>query len=200
MPYGQVLHEGDALALRCFSDDCSWLRARGQDCFAQRVVIMAIDNSGVPTKSFKFCIQRVEAICFFSQSSLLQSISVNDARQAGQFLVSGKHNCFPIAAFLELTVPGDNVSIPIGIYDSRPNRHSHRYRQTMPEWSSARFNTGKFGAGRVTVETGITLRKSHQLVMRQEAIQSHGRIQRHRRVTLTHDQPVTIGPLRSFGI
>src|SRR5215831_16955643 len=107
MPLDLVLHEGDAASLTRIRDDTvrpSFFKRHRTEHLEQRADIVTVDLPHSPTEGAPFVTQGIERDGLFRARALLQAVSVDDHDEIIQLVLRGSHSCFPVAAFLKLTV------------------------------------------------------------------------------------------------
>ena len=75
--------------------------------------VVAVDLGHFPAESFELRTQRREIVRVGQGCALLEAVVIDDQRKIVELELGGRHDRFPVGAFLHLAVTGDDVGMVV---------------------------------------------------------------------------------------
>ena len=120
MPACLIFHERDALALDGLRKDHGRLALDGRrfrEGSLDAVEIMAVDRNDVAAERFELLVLRFGRHDVRRLAVDLEAVDVDDGAEVVEFILRGRHHCFPYLAFRDLAVAEDRVDTVILFVD-----------------------------------------------------------------------------------
>ena len=204
MPFDPVFDERDAAALVRARDDAgrpsrlrrqlvedlrSAPRRRGHRRRRRPSRTRASDRRAARGRS---CLSVASPCC----SRLRSTMTVRLSRPQ----VRGRHDRFPVAAFLQLAVAGQHEGPPGRAIELGRGGHADRDRQAVAERPGVRFDAGDLVAIGVAVQLRQRPHVGVELLRRKEPALGERGVQRRRRVALAQDEAIAVRIARRLGL
>ncbi len=104
------------------------------ECGNDLAHLVTVDFRDVPAECFQLGSKRCNIVGVRERRTLLEAIVINDKRQIIEAKLGGRHNRFPVRAFLHLAVAGHHIGVVIGARKLGGFGHADRNRQAVAKW------------------------------------------------------------------
>ena len=100
---------------------------------------------------------------------LLEPVVVDDQSKIVQTELGGRHDGFPIRAFLHLAIPGDDIGVVFRAGQLGGLGHPHRDGEPVTERSGIGFDARHLVVVGMAVQPGVRLKERGDFLLRNEA-------------------------------
>src|SRR5262245_1187431 len=204
MPVERQLHACHAAALDGVGDDHLRRSVAGRlqsvERAEDRAEIMAVDALHVPAEAAEAIDQRLHLHDLLGRSVDAELVAVDDADEALQVEMSGRHRRFPDLALGQFAVAQHAVDAIAALLHARGQRHAHADREPMAERTRAEIDSGNLLHVRMIAERTAEPRVVVEQLRIEIAEVGENRIEPDGRVALAQDEAVAVRPLGIGGI